>query len=171
MPPSEDSNRMVVVAAASSLQEADVLRATIQAEGIDCFIPGENAANILSYMEFGLHPKGVEVMVRSADAERAAAAIAAGSPRNRAPVAPPERLSSGVVAEELAAKAVKAAGLAVLVPPAVLWAIAFAFQAASLGRGGARSRSFRARIAVALGISFAIIVFYVVVVLIAMRTP
>ena len=63
--------KLVTLARASSLQEADVLRAALGMNGIEAFIQGELAANTLSHLGLGLNPGGIQILVREADAPRA----------------------------------------------------------------------------------------------------
>jgi hypothetical protein len=62
---------LVVVARASTLMEADMLRATLDVAGIDAVIPGEFTANALSHLAGGLNPHGMKILVSVTAAEQA----------------------------------------------------------------------------------------------------
>ncbi|MDY6913708.1 MAG: DUF2007 domain-containing protein [Planctomycetota bacterium] len=66
-----DKYRLVVVAAAATLTEADVIRASLDAAGIDAMILNETTTNVLSHLNFAINPGGIRIAVSARDTEAA----------------------------------------------------------------------------------------------------
>jgi phosphoribosylformimino-5-aminoimidazole carboxamide ribonucleotide (ProFAR) isomerase len=66
---------LVTVAVAGSLQEADVIRATLQREGIDAVILGELTTSTLSHVMPVVAPHGVRVAVATERSHEARAIL------------------------------------------------------------------------------------------------
>ena len=125
-----DPNRPVVVATASTLQEADVIRSVLQSEGISAFILNENVTNMLPYLSIALNPSGVRIAVRQCDLSAA---------REVLDLPPPDGSQWGESAksdpnssDRFAERAAYSAILSILIFPLVILTLFYFFQA--LGR-------------------------------------
>ena len=63
----EDDDRLVVVGDFPNRIDADVAHSALEASGIESFVSGDDAGGL----QPGLWMKGVRLLVRAADAERA----------------------------------------------------------------------------------------------------
>ena len=66
-----DADSLRVAAAGGTLQDAQVICASLRAAGIPALISGEHATGWLPHMNLALNPRGVEVYVRAGDLEAA----------------------------------------------------------------------------------------------------
>ena len=116
----------MTVATAVSAIEARIVVATLEAEGIRAFIPGENTSATLPYLSFAINPNGVEVLVSSADVEAAREALDAA--RSAPPIDGDGALEDEEVEDEsdaqyCADRAARRALFAWLVPPLAFYTL------------------------------------------------
>ena len=117
-----DHPRLVPVAAATSISQADILRAVLEDAGIPAFIPNENASVVLCHISLAVNPDGILVLVRDEDeqAAREVLKLPAGSdgPPQREPAAARE-----TTADEYARMAARSAVFTWLFPPLAVWTV------------------------------------------------
>ena len=82
--------QLVVVAVAARLQEADVIRLTLEAQGIKALVLEERTYNLLTHMGPAVHPYGIPIAVRRRDLRRARQVLAELPQREPPPAAGPE---------------------------------------------------------------------------------
>ena len=63
---------MVVIGAAGSLTQADIMSAALASAGIEAMIVDENATNLLGHINIAVNPRGIRIAVPARDAENAA---------------------------------------------------------------------------------------------------
>ena len=117
---------MVVIGAAGSLTQADIMCAVLGSSGIEAVILDENVSSVMGHLTFALTPHGIRIAVPIGDAEEAAQIlkpkqdgwgsidVEAGTElRDKEPDEP-------LTAEQCALKAYRAAFLSWCLPPAAL---------------------------------------------------
>ena len=111
--PDNPADELTVVATAAGLQQADVIRATLEAAGIDAVILGEHAASTLSHLGSAIHPGGVPIAVRRGDVPPAQQVLGLQGPDEEAPSLARRKLST----DEYASSALLTAKFACIFPP------------------------------------------------------
>jgi|GEM_PF-2987460 len=108
-----------IVATARTVEEAEVIRVRLGAEGIEAFIPNAATTSWYPHMSLAINPNGVAVMVRAEQAGRAREALLAGE-TNQA------RRGEAAVetdADTWARRAAHSALFTWLFPPVAFWAL------------------------------------------------
>jgi len=152
-----DTSGPVVVATASTLQEADVLRAAIWSAGVEAMIANEYSSNTLSHLNIAVNPRGIQVIVAPQDAEAARDALAASCTKPEIATVH-EEIDGGSATQdeplpdELARKAYWSAFLAWLLPPIAFITLYWFIRAitAARARRPVHQRLYRWHMAVAL---------------------
>jgi hypothetical protein len=122
------AGKLCCVAQAGSISEADILRATLQAEDIEVYIDGENAAVMLPHLQYAMHAGGgVRVLVREDDLDRARATLEG---QKSIDIDPPE--PTPTTPDSLMRHAVGMAAAGLLLFPLVLLALNSAVSAKRL---------------------------------------
>ena len=110
--------------------------ATLEAEGIRAFIPGENTSATLPYLSFAINPNGVQVLVSSADVEAAREALdAARSARPDGTPEDEEAAEDESNAQYCADRAARSALFAWLLPPLVFYTLYWMVKALRAAAG------------------------------------
>ena len=76
----DDGSKLVVVAAATSLQEAEVLRTVLAGNDISAHVQGAAATGVMPHLALAINPKGVRVMVLERDLDMAKRVLATAEP-------------------------------------------------------------------------------------------
>jgi len=71
----ESQTDPVVVTTAGTLQQADVMRAALEAAGIPVFIPNELSSNWMAHWGVAVNPRGIEIAVPRKHAAEARAVL------------------------------------------------------------------------------------------------
>lgn len=128
--PAAYAGKLCCVAQAGSIGEADILRATLQAEDIEAYIDGENAAVMLPHLQYALHAGGgLRLLVRENDLGRARAALEGQKSIDIQPAGPVPRTPEG-----LTRQAVGFAVAGIAFAPLALGSLCYAATAIGLAR-------------------------------------
>ena len=122
--PEDDPDRLVVITSLPTLEQADVTRATLQAEGIDAVILDENTASTL-HMSFATYSDGIRVAIRARDVPKA---------RQVLNLPDGEEVEPSSEADTLAAAAYRLAFFSCIFPPLLFVTFGFFLRAARAGQ-------------------------------------
>ena len=123
-----DLSKLVPVATAGSVCEAEIACNELREAGIDCFIPNATSSMVNVHMFHLINPSGVEVLVRAGDLGRARKAL--GLPRHvRKPFINAAKSQELRGPDQLAQRAALLSLFVGFFPPLVIWVLGYVVRA------------------------------------------